>query len=49
VPAWVVYTPSVAFFLGLGLAWYVFLGKPSIPIWWQKEVPGLYQFLLRKW
>ena len=49
VPAWVVYTPSVAFFLGLGLAWYVFLGKPSIPIWWQNEVPGLYQFLLRKW
>jgi NADH-quinone oxidoreductase subunit L len=49
VPAWVVYTPSVAFFLGLGLAWHVFLNKPSIPIWWQKEVPGLYQFLLRKW
>ena len=49
VPALVVYTPSVAFFLGLGLAWHVFLNKPSIPIWWQKEVPGLYQFLLRKW
>jgi NADH-quinone oxidoreductase subunit L len=49
VPAWVVYTPSVAFFLGLGFAWHVFLNKPAIPIWWQKEVPGLYQFLLRKW
>ena len=49
VPAWVVYTPSVAFFLGLGLAWHVFLNRPSIPKWWQKEVPGLYQFLLRKW
>ncbi|OSZ69053.1 NADH-quinone oxidoreductase subunit L [Sphingomonas sp. IBVSS1] len=49
VPAWVVYTPSVAFFLGLGLAWHVFLNKPSIPKWWQNEVPGLYQFLLRKW
>ncbi|MBU6166289.1 MAG: NADH-quinone oxidoreductase subunit L [Alphaproteobacteria bacterium] len=49
VPAWVVYTPSAAFFLGLGLAWHVYLNKPSIPIWWQREVPGLYQFLLRKW
>ncbi|WP_156255997.1 NADH-quinone oxidoreductase subunit L [Sandarakinorhabdus oryzae] len=49
VPAWVVWTPSVAFFLGLGLAWHVYLGKPSIPKWWQNEVPGLYQFLLRKW
>ena len=49
VPAWVVYTPSVAFFLGLGLAWHVYLNKPSIPLWWQKEVPGLYRFLVRKW
>lgn len=49
VPAWVVYTPSVAFFLGLGLAWYVYLNKPSIPVWWQREVPGLYQFLVHKW
>ena len=49
VPAWVVWTPSVAFFAGLGLAWHVFLNKPSIPLWWKREVPGLYDFLLKKW
>jgi NADH-quinone oxidoreductase subunit L len=49
VPAWVVHAPAVAFFVGLGLAWHVYLNKPSIPIWWQNEVPGLYQFLVHKW
>ena len=49
VPAWVVWTPSVAFFAGLGLAWHAYVNKPSIPVWWRNEVPGLYDFLLRKW
>jgi NADH-quinone oxidoreductase subunit L len=49
VPAWVVWTPSVAFFAGLGLAWNAYVRRPSIPLWWQKQVPGLYDFLLHKW
>jgi NADH-quinone oxidoreductase subunit L len=49
VPAWVVWTPSIAFFAGLGLAWHAYVNKPSIPVWWRNEVPGLYDFLLRKW
>ncbi|WP_353216671.1 NADH-quinone oxidoreductase subunit L [Sandarakinorhabdus sp.] len=49
VPVWVVQAPTAAFFTGLGLAWYVYLKRPSIPLWWQRQVPGLYQFLLRKW
>ncbi|WP_164156366.1 NADH-quinone oxidoreductase subunit L [Sandarakinorhabdus rubra] len=49
VPAWVVWTPSIAFFAGLGLAWNAYVRRPSIPKWWRNEVPGLYEFLLRKW
>ena len=49
VPAWVVWTPSVAFFLGIGMAWLAYVRRPSIPLWWQKEVPGLHRFLLKKW
>ncbi|WP_310496212.1 NADH-quinone oxidoreductase subunit L [Sandarakinorhabdus sp.] len=49
VPAWVVWTPSVAFFAGLGLAWYAYLRRPSVPGWWAAEVPGLYEFLRHKW
>ena len=49
VPAWVVWTPSVAFFAGLGLAWNAYIRRPSIPLWWTREVPGLYDFLLKKW
>jgi NADH-quinone oxidoreductase subunit L len=49
VPAWVVWTPSIAFFAGLGLAWNAYIRRPSIPAWWKNEVPGLYAFLLNKW
>jgi NADH-quinone oxidoreductase subunit L len=49
VPAWVVYAPAAAFFAGLALAWHVYLNRPSIPAWWKREVPGLYEFLLKKW
>jgi NADH-quinone oxidoreductase subunit L len=49
VPAWVVYAPAAAFFAGLALAWHVYLNRPSIPAWWKREVPGLYDFLLKKW
>jgi NADH-quinone oxidoreductase subunit L len=49
VPAWVVWTPSVAFFAGLGLAWNAYIRRPTIPLWWRREVPGLYDFLLKKW
>jgi NADH-quinone oxidoreductase subunit L len=49
VPAWVVATPSVAFFAGLGLAGIVYLARPAIPDAVRGAVPALYQFLLRKW
>ncbi len=49
VPPWVVYAPAAAFFAGLGLAWHVYLNKPTIPAWWRREVPGLYDFLAHKW
>ena len=49
VPAWVVWTPSLAFFAGLGLAWNAYIRRPTIPLWWTREVPGLYDFLLKKW
>ena len=49
VPGWVVQAPTFAFFIGLGLAWLAYIKRPSIPRWWQREVPGLYQFLARKW
>jgi NADH-quinone oxidoreductase subunit L len=49
VPAWVVWTPSVAFFLGLGAAWYAYLKSPELPARVAGAVPALYRFLTHKW
>jgi NADH-quinone oxidoreductase subunit L len=49
VPAWVVWTPSVAFFLGLGAAWYAYLKVPELPARVAGAVPALYRFLTHKW
>ncbi|WP_439546021.1 NADH-quinone oxidoreductase subunit L [Sandarakinorhabdus sp.] len=49
VPAWVVQAPTLAFFTGLGLAWLFYIKRPSLPLWWQANVPALYKFLTHKW
>jgi NADH-quinone oxidoreductase subunit L len=49
VPAWVVWTPSVAFFLGLGAAWYAYLKSPELPARVAGAVPAFYRFLTHKW
>ncbi len=49
VPAWVVWTPSVAFFLGLAGAWIFYLRSPGLPAKVAAAVPALYAFLTHKW
>ena len=49
VPAWVVWTPSVAFFLGLGAAWFAYLKSPGLPAKVAGAFPALYRFLIHKW
>jgi NADH-quinone oxidoreductase subunit L len=49
VPAWVVYAPSVAFFLGLGGAYFAYLARPEVPGAIAAAVPALYRFLCEKW
>ena len=49
VPAWVVWTPSVAFFVGLGAAWFAYLKSPELPGKVAGAVPALYRFLTHKW
>ena len=49
VPAWVVYAPSVAFFLGLGGAYYAYIARPGVPGAVASAVPALYRFLCEKW
>ncbi len=49
VPAWVVWTPSMAFFLGLLGAWYAYLRSPDLPARAAGAVPALYAFLTHKW
>jgi NADH-quinone oxidoreductase subunit L len=49
VPAWVVWTPSIAFFLGLLGAWYAYLRAPEVPGRVALAAPALYRFLTRKW
>jgi NADH-quinone oxidoreductase subunit L len=49
VPAWVVWTPSVAFFAGLGAAWFAYLKSPDLPGKVAGAVPALYRFLTHKW
>ena len=49
VPAWVVWTPAAAFFLGLGAAWVAYLRAPALPARVAGAVPALYAFLTHKW
>ena len=49
VPAWVVWTPSVAFFAGLAAAWFAYLKSPDLPGRVAGAVPALYRFLTHKW
>ncbi len=49
VPAWVVWTPSVAFFAGLAAAWFAYLKSPDLPGKVAGAVPALYRFLTHKW
>ena len=49
VPAWVVWTPAAAFFLGLAGAWVAYLRAPEVPGRVAGAVPALYRFLTHKW
>jgi NADH-quinone oxidoreductase subunit L len=49
VPAWVIWTPSVAFFTGLAAAWFAYLKSPDLPGKVAGAVPALYRFLTHKW
>ncbi len=49
VPAWVVWAPSMAFFTGLGTAWFAYLKSPDLPGKFAGAVPALYRFLTHKW
>jgi NADH-quinone oxidoreductase subunit L len=49
VPDWVVWTPSIAFVLGLAGAWYAYLRAPELPARVAAAVPALYAFLTHKW
>ncbi len=49
VPAWVVWTPGIAFFLGLALAWRNYLRDPAAPARFTATFRGLYAFLVHKW
>ena len=49
VPEWVVWTPGVAFFLGLALAGQNYLRDPRAPKQFTDGFPGLYAFLVHKW
>ena len=49
LPAWVVWTPGVMFFLGLGLAAQYYLRDRDAPARFVKAFAGLYVFLVHKW
>ena len=49
VPAWVIWAPSAAFFLGLLGAWVAYLKSPELPGKVAAAVPALYRFLTHKW
>ncbi len=49
VPAWVIWTPSIAFFLGLAGAAYAYLLRPNVPAAWAKTLSWAYDFLTHKW
>ncbi|MGI4881220.1 MAG: NADH-quinone oxidoreductase subunit L [Janthinobacterium lividum] len=49
LPAWVVWTPGVMFFLGLGLAAQYYLRDVDAPARFVGAFGGLYAFLVHKW
>jgi NADH-quinone oxidoreductase subunit L len=49
VPAWVVWTPSVAFFVGLGIAYWAYMRDRDLPARFVASNRGLYAFLTHKW
>ncbi len=49
LPAWVVWSPAAAFFLGLGLAAQAYLRDLAMPQRFADAFGGLYAFLVHKW
>ena len=49
LPGWVVWSPAVAFFLGLGLAAQAYLRDRDMPARFTGAFGGLYSFLVHKW
>ncbi len=49
VPAWVKWSPVVVGFIGLALAWYMYIRNPEAPKRLAQTHYPLYQFLLNKW
>ena len=49
VPAWAVWSPTVVGFVGLALAWYMYIRNPEAPARLAKTHEPLYLFLLNKW
>jgi NADH-quinone oxidoreductase subunit L len=49
VPAWVIWAPAAAFFLGLAGAYLAYIAKPGLPARAAEAVPALYHFLVEKW
>ncbi len=49
VPTWVVWTPAVAFFAGLLIAYQNYMRSPSAPANFVRHNKGLYAFLTHKW
>ena len=49
VPKWVKVSPFVAMLIGLGLAWIMYIWRPSIPKALAERNEPLYKFLLHKW
>ena len=49
VPAWVVWTPTIAMLLGFALAWLFYVKSPDLPRQLAASQPMLYRFLLNKW
>ena len=49
VPAWVVWSPTIAMVLGFAVAYLFYIRSPGLPAATAARNPGLYKFLLNKW
>jgi NADH-quinone oxidoreductase subunit L len=49
VPTWVKWSPVVVGFIGLALAWHMYINNPQAPARLAQTHYPLYQFLLNKW